>query len=316
MRTIAVLNYKGGVGKTTFTICVSQALAMSGFRVLAIDNDSQHHLSLVLEEEQSANGQPPLSIRDIYRSSVGIAGKKLMDSIIETRLRNFHIIPSHAELSGNDIRDPQILKKAIEYCSLNRFYDYIIIDNSPGIDILQETALHAADEIFVPTELSYFAVNGIIELHRILAKRFRDCCGITKIIPNGFRGTNRQLEYLEALQELYSEKITKTMVPYDTVFDTCMKEQKTLFVHKLFSKAAAHYLKLIHELFDLDEKKVWEQVCDVKQNHLRSEARQRFFEQQKKILKDEEPDENKKLQQHLDAQIELEDLPFMGGEEY
>jgi chromosome partitioning protein len=313
MRTIAVLNYKGGVGKTTFTISVSQALAMSGFRVLAIDNDSQHHLSLVLDEE----GQRTPSIRDIYRSSVGIAGKKLLDAIVETSLRNFHIIPSHAELSGHDIKDPHILEKAIEYCSLNRFYDFIMIDNSPGIDMLQETALHAADDIFVPTELSYFAVNGIIELHRILEKRFRDCCGITKIIPNAYKGTNRQNEYLEALQKLYPGKLTETLIPYDMVFDACMKEQKTLFVHKLFSKAAAHYLKLIHELFDLDEKKVWEQVCDVKQSQLRSEARQRVFEQQRKSLRDgEEPDEDNKFQQHLETQIQYEDMPFAGNDEY
>ena len=311
MQTIAVLNYKGGVGKTTFTISVSQALAMAGFRVLAIDNDSQHHLSLVVD----GDGQRSPSVRDIYRSSVGIAGKKLLDAIIETKLRNFHIVPSHAELSGHDIKDPSILRKAIEYCSLSRFYDYIIIDNSPGIDILQEVALRAADEIFVPTELSYFAVNGIIELHRIIEKRFRDCCGITKIIPNGFRGTNRQQEYLDALSALYGDKITETYVPYDTVFDTCMKEQKTLFVHKLFSKAAAHYLKLIHELFELDEKKVWEQVCDVKQGQLRSEARQRFFEQQKKALADE-PDENKTLRQHLQSQVLPDEMPFAGGEEY
>jgi chromosome partitioning protein len=308
MRTIAVLNYKGGVGKTTFTISVSQALAMAGFRVLAIDNDCQHHLSLVVD----GSDQRSMSIRDIYRSSVGIAGKKLMDAIVETRLRNFHIIPSHAELSGHDIKDTHILEKAIDYACLSRFYDYILIDNSPGIDILQETSLHAANEIFVPTELSYFAVNGIIELHRILEKRFRGCCPITKIIPNGYKGTNKQNEYLEALHNLYREKITETYVPYDTVFDTCMKEQKTLFIHKLFSKAAAHYLKLIHELFELDEKKVWEQVCDVKQGQLRSEARQRFFEQQKKVLKDDVLEEDKKLQLHMQTQMSQEDMPFAG----
>ncbi|MDR0305434.1 MAG: ParA family protein [Chitinispirillales bacterium] len=315
MRTIAVLNYKGGVGKTTFTISTSQALAMSGFRVLAIDNDSQHHLSLLLDED----GQRPLSIRDIYRSSVGVAGKKLMDSIVETNLRNFHVIPSHAELSGHDIRDPYILQKAIGYCSLNRFYDFILIDNSPGIDLLQETALHAADEIFVPTELSYFAVNGIIELHRILAKRFRDCCSITKIIANGYRGTNKHDEYLEALKSLYPEKITETYIPYDTVFDTCMKEQKTLFIHKLFSKAAAHYLKLIHELFDLDEKKVWEQVCDVKQSQLRNEARQRIFDQQKKGQAQgggPEGEENSKLKLHFQRQTESDDNPFFKNSRY
>ncbi|MCL2184142.1 MAG: ParA family protein [Chitinispirillia bacterium] len=311
MRTIAVLNYKGGVGKTTFTISVSQALAMAGFRVLAIDNDSQHHLSLVVD----GNGQRVPSIRDVYRSSVGIAGKKILDSITQTRLRNFHIIPSHAELSGHDVKDTSILQKAMEYSCLNRFYDFVMIDNSPGIDILQETAMRAADEIFVPTELSYFAVNGIIELHRILEKRFRDCCPITKIVPNGYKGTNKQDEYLSALQSLYREKITETFIPYDTVFDTCMKEQKTLFIHKLFSKAAAHYLKLIHELFNLDEKRVWSQVCDVKQVHLRGEARQRFFDQQKKSLQDE-PEENKTLLQHIQTQVVFEDIPFVAKTDF
>ncbi|MDR0330359.1 MAG: hypothetical protein LBH93_01435, partial [Chitinispirillales bacterium] len=59
---------------------------------------------------------------------------------------------------------------------------------------------------------------------------------------------------------------------------------------------------------------VWEQVCDVKQNHLRSEARQRFFEQQKKALLDE-PEENKALSHHLQTQVELEGMPFSGARE-
>ncbi|MFP4164874.1 MAG: ParA family protein [Chitinispirillaceae bacterium] len=279
MKSIAVLNYKGGVGKTTFTICVSQALAMAGFRVLAIDNDSQHNLSLLL-----SNKQDTPTIRDVYRSSVGIAGKKLMDAIQETELRNFHIVASHAELSINDIKDPEILQKVIRYCSLHKFYDYILIDNSPGIDVLQEVAAHAADEVFIPTELSFFAVNGIQELHRVISSRFKDECPITRIIPNGYKNTHRQNEYLAKLISLYSRKVTRTLIPYDPVFDLCMKEGKTLFIHRLFSKAAAYYLKLVHELFDLNEKNVWKQVHDVQHLKLRSEARQRYFQQHREHI--------------------------------
>ncbi|MFP4015266.1 MAG: ParA family protein [Chitinispirillaceae bacterium] len=279
MKTIAVLNYKGGVGKTTFTICVSQALAIAGFRVLAIDNDSQHNLSLLLSKKRHSP-----NIQDVYRSSVGIAGKKLMDAIQETDLRNFHIVTSPAELSINDIKDPLILQKVIKYCSLHKFYDYIIIDNSPGIDVLQEVAAHAADEVFVPTELSFFAVNGIGELHRAVSSKFRDECPITRIIPNGYKNTHRQNEYLAELITKYSRKVTRTMIPYDPVFDKCIKERTTLFIHHLFSKAAAYYLKLVHELFDLDEKKVWKQVHNVKDMQLRSEARQKSFKQHKRRL--------------------------------
>ena len=91
-----------------------------------------------------------------------------------------------------------------------------------------------------------------------------------------------------------------------------MKEQKTLFVHKLFSKAAAHYLKLIHELFDLDEKKVWEQVCDVKQNQLKNEARQRFFDQQKKAYVYSE-DEDSKVELHFQRHTNCDDTPFQNN---
>ncbi len=272
MKVISILNYKGGVGKTTFTINVSQALALIGFRVLAIDNDSQHNLSLLLNKEIVYP-----NIRDIYRCSVGMAGKKMLDAIHETGLRNFHVITSHTQLSTNDIKDPYILQKAITFSSLHRFYDFIIIDNSPGIDTIQEASVHAADEVFIPTELSFFALNGIDELHKVFEEKFRDDCTVTKIIPNCFRNTKRQNEYLEMLKEKHPQKVTETTIPYDPVFDFCIKEGKTLFIHRLFSKAAAYYLKLIHELFDLDEQNTWNQVVHKRNHELRSEARERFF---------------------------------------
>jgi chromosome partitioning protein len=275
MKTIAVLNYKGGVGKTTFAISVSQALALSGYRVLAIDNDSQHNLSLLLGD----NIYYP-NIRDVYRStSVGMASKKLKLAIRESDLAHLHLITAPTQLCASDIRDPHILKKAITYTTLHRYYDFIIIDNSPGIDIIQENAIHAADEIFVPTELSFYAINGIREMHAILADRFRDACNITKIVPNFFKNTKRQNEYLDQLTNLYPYKVTDTAIPYDTVFDLCMKEGKTLFLHHLYSKAAAYYLKLIHELFNFSEDETWDRVMTKRKEKRSSDARKRYYKQ-------------------------------------
>ncbi len=275
MKTIAVLNYKGGVGKTTFAISVSQALALSGYRVLAIDNDSQHNLSLLL----GGNIFYP-NIRDVYRSSsVGGAGKNLKGAIRESDLKNLHLITAHTHLCAIDIKDPHILEKAIQYTALERYYDFILIDNSPGIDIIQENAIHAADEIFVPTELSFFAVNGIREMHSILAEKFRDDCDITKIVPNFFKNTRRQIEYLDQLKNLYPDKLTDTSIPYDTVFDLCMKEGKTIFLNRLYSKAAAYYLKLIHELFNFSEEEIWKRVMAERNKKRSSDARERYYKQ-------------------------------------
>lgn len=272
MKTIAVLNYKGGVGKTTFTISVSQALALIGFRVLAIDNDSQHNLSLLLGEKIIYP-----NIRDIYRSTIGNAAQYLSKAITRTKIANLDLVTSHNLLCTQDIKDPFILDKVIKFSSLEKFYDFIIIDNSPGIDIIQEASLHAADELFVPTELSYFGMNGLSEMSKILADRYRDDCMISKIIPNFYKNTKSQNEYLDQLRATYSDKVTKTTIPYDTTFDMCMKDGKTLFLNRLYSKAAAYYLKLVHELFDLDEDDAWEKVLEERNKKLSEEARTRFF---------------------------------------
>ena len=275
MKTIAVLNYKGGVGKTTFAISVSQALALAGYKVLAIDNDSQHNLSLLLGEDIYYP-----NIRDIYRSSsVGMAGKKFMSAIRQSDLPNLHVIMAHPQLCGMDIRDPYLLQKTMTYTALHRYYDFVLIDNSPGIDILQESAIHAADEIFVPTELSFFALSGLREMHALLKDKFRDDCSITKIIPNFYRDTKQQNEYINQISRLYPGKVTDTTLPYDSVFDLCMREGKTLFIHRLFSKAAAYYLKLIHELFNLSEDETWNMVKNKRSKKLSSEARSRYYHQ-------------------------------------
>ncbi len=275
MRTIAVVNYKGGVGKTVFSICIAQALAITGYRVLTIDNDCQHNLSLVLGE-----GTFPRDIRAVYQNSVGNAGMMMLQAIRETRLRNLHVLTSNAELCNADVKDPQILRKAMSYCSLSRFYDYVIIDNHPGLDVLQETAVDAADELFIPTELSHFALSGINELNGLIASRFRnrDKKHLIRIIPNFYKGTKRQDAYLEQLRAEYGKCVTATTLPYDSVFEACMKDRKTLFINHLFSKAAAYYLKLIHELFDLSEEETWEHVQKTRKEAITNTAREHYYE--------------------------------------
>jgi len=278
MKIISIINSKGGVGKTTFTVSISQALAISGFKVLAIDNDSQHNLTYLLGEKLF---HP--NIRDIYRSSIKTARQNFMYSIRETGLSNLHIITSQSELQYNDVRDPFILAKIIKFCDLSRFYDFVLIDNPSGLDLLQEASIHASDEIFVPTDLSYFAINGIKETYAKIDARFKNTYTISKIIPNAYRNLKPHNHYISVLNKLFPDTVTKTHIPYDPVFDMCMKDGKTLFIHRLYSKAAAYYLKLIHELFNLDEDETWEKVMEKRQKSLKKEARKRYFVQKEGI---------------------------------
>jgi chromosome partitioning protein len=272
MRTVSVLNHKGGVGKTTFTGCTAQALALSGFRVLVVDNDSQHNLSAMF----GCSVQTP-NIRDVYRSNGKDALHLFLKAIRKTEIDDLHVITASNMLSESDIHDLTHLKKCLVSCRLERFYDYLLIDNAPGMDRLQAVSIHASDEIFVPTELKQFAVDGIVEIEKILHYRFPECGGISKIIPNFYKNVKRQNTYIAALNTLFPGKVTKTAIPADSVFDELITEGKILFLHRLYSKGAAYYLKIMHELINLSEDDVWERMLEKRNRRLSEEARERFY---------------------------------------
>jgi chromosome partitioning protein len=272
VKIVSVLNYKGGVGKTTLSACAGQALALTGFRVLAIDNDPQHNLTSML----GGSTLKP-TIRDVYHAhTIGHASQQLLKAARKTNVANLHVIPSTGELCTNDIKDPLLLQKCFAYSKLERFYDFAIIDNSPGMDILQEAAIHASTDIFVPTELSQFALDGVGEMHDMLVRRFGGKRTITKIIPNFYRNVKAHDSFVASFKERFPDKVTETMIPFDSVFDTLVKEGKVLFVHRLSSRAAAFYLKLVHELFNLDEKATWALVMSRRTERLNNEATQRL----------------------------------------
>ncbi len=272
MKIVSVLNYKGGVGKTTLSACTGQALALTGFRVLAIDNDPQHNLTSML----GADLHKPV-IRDVYHAtSIGSASQLLLKSSRKTNVANLHVVPSTGELCANDIKDPLVLQKCFAFSRLDRFYDFAIIDNSPGMDVLQEAAINASSDIFVPTELSQFALDGVGEMREMLLRRFGDAHAISKIIPNFYRSVKAHDSFIAALREKFPGKVTETSIPFDSVFDTLVREGKILFVHRLSSRAAAFYLKLVHELFDLDEQTTWNRVMNRRKERLGNEAAQRL----------------------------------------
>jgi chromosome partitioning protein len=275
MKIVSVLNHKGGVGKTTFAGSTAQALALVGYRVLAIDNDSQHNLSTML----GVGVQSP-SIRDVYLAPEEHAPSILLKAIRTTEIQDLHVVTAASGLCDGDVTDTNFLKKCMEKCALQRFYDVVIIDNAPGMDRLQASAIMACDEIFVPTELKQFAVDGIVEMEKMLTARFPHGGRISRIIPNFYRNTKRQNSFISALKTMFPGKIVQTAIPVDPVFDEVITENKVLFLHRFSSKGAAYYLKLIHELFDLEEEKVWDMVIEKRNDRKKDEARQRFFDNQ------------------------------------
>jgi cellulose biosynthesis protein BcsQ len=251
---------------------VAQALALAGCKVLAIDNDSQHNLSSLLN-----TGVKHPNILDVYRSAPSSAPKLFLGSIVRTGLPDLHIVTSCGDLLDEAVNDVYHLKNTIDACGLERYYDFILIDNAPGLDRLQTAAVNASDEIFVPTELRQFAVDGLVEMERTLKVRCPQGGRITKIIPNYYRNIRRHNTFLAALGTMFPGKVTSTCIPIDPVFDEVVTEGKILFLHRLYSRGAACYIKLAHELFMLDEERVWDTVVNKRDEHIRERARERYY---------------------------------------
>jgi cellulose biosynthesis protein BcsQ len=217
---------------------------------------------------------------DVYRAGEKDAPAVFLKSVRKTGVPDVHIATASSGLVDGDVMDIMYLRRCLASCGLGRFYDFVLIDNAPGLGTLQMAAVHASDEIFVPTELRQFAVDGLVEMEKMLQENHPAAAPITRIVPNFYRDTKRQNTFIMALNRLFPGRVTRTAIPNDTVFDELVTEGKILFLHRLYSKGAAYYLKIMHELFDLEEEEVWETMLEKRRQRMSDEARERYFARQ------------------------------------
>jgi len=180
LRKIAVLNQKGGVGKTTTVANVAAALAMNGQRVLAIDFDPQAHLTIhfgVDTEEQCAGSYEVLT-----------KSADLKDSIVAVR-ENLFLLRANTDLVGAEselisvVGRETILREAIE--PIGKDYDYLIIDCPPSLGLLTLNTLVAVDEVFIPVQPHFLALQGfgkLLETVMLVSKRINPSLKITGIL--------------------------------------------------------------------------------------------------------------------------------------
>ena len=213
-RTLAVVNQKGGVGKTTTAINLGTALAAVGRKVLIVDLDPQGNASTGLG----------VAVRDRARSTYDLIMRQatLGGVTVATSVPRVSITPGSVELSGVDLElvdasdRTHHLKAALE-TSEGRAFDYILIDCPPALNLLTVNAMVAADAVLVPLQCEFFALEGLSQLLKTIEKVKQSLNKTLKIegivLTMYDRRNNLSAQVAEDVRQTLGDIVFKTVIP-------------------------------------------------------------------------------------------------------
>ena len=250
MRKIACQNLKGGTGKTTTVVSLASCLAGKGKKVLVLDVDVQGNI------KESFGIDHKLTIYDllIYDAFVDDCIVKARDNI-DCIISNNTLASCELQLSAMPRRE-ETLKIRMRHIDQAARYDFILIDCSPSLSLLNQNALLYADEIIIPISMDYLAMLGatqVIDNLAMIKKYYEKQLIITGVIPTFYeKRTNMSQEVMEALQDTYKEKVFPA-VRLDTKIKQASSAKQTIFETDKQSRGAEDYNQICEVL--LDEKK-------------------------------------------------------------
>ena len=249
---IAIVNQKGGVGKTTTCINLASGLARKNFKVLIIDLDPQSNASLGLNVNVD---QFSSSIYDVLVNNLD-----LEQAIIPTYVKNLDIAPASSLLTGAqleiaDLLGRERLLRTSVWKMLNahiRYYDYILMDCSPSLNLLTINGLVAAQCVLVPIQAHYFSLEGMKELFSTL-KVVRDrinpgleILGILPCIVDIRKKLSREM--LDQLKDYFKEKMFKTVIRMNSALAEASAYGQSIFDFSPTCNGAKDYAQLVDEV--------------------------------------------------------------------
>ncbi|MGB9642698.1 MAG: ParA family protein, partial [Candidatus Ratteibacteria bacterium] len=212
VRKIAIINQKGGSGKTTTVVNLGAAVAEKGFKVLLIDLDPQAHSTIHLGFEPFKLEK---SVYDVLVNEVSPA-----EIIIETHVKNLFLLPAKIELASaeiemvNTIGREIVLREALK--KTGNHYDYLFIDCPPSLGLLTLNALTTASEIIIPIQAEFFALEGLtklIQTVQLVTERINPSTHISGVLITMFdKRKNICKEVAEKVKEHFGAKVFKTKI--------------------------------------------------------------------------------------------------------
>ncbi len=243
-KTVAVVNQKGGVGKSTTCINLCCALKSRNKRVLLCDCDPQGNSTSGMGVDKMAGP----STYDVLMNGVMAEA-----AIVKTKYGD--VLPSNRELSGALIElvgaseREYVLKQALEPVTNN--YDFIFIDCPPSLELLTLNALCAADSILVPVQCEYFALEGLTDLMGTLKnvnKQLNTELYLEGILLTMYDSrTNLSVEVESEIRQYFGAKVYTTQIPRNVRISEAPSHGKPVIVYDKYSKGTRAYLRFASE---------------------------------------------------------------------
>ena len=258
-RVLTVANQKGGVGKTTTTVNIAAALAQAGLRVLVVDIDPQGNASTALGIDHHAD------VPSIY--DVLVDGKAIVDVVQEcVDVPNLWCVPATIDLAGAEIelvslvaREMRMQRALTAYIDGTpdrgeERYDYVLIDCPPSLGLLTVNAFVAADEVFIPIQCEYYALEGLSQLLKnveLIKSHLNPGLHVSTILLTMYDGRTRlSAQVAEEVRTHFPDHVLRTTVPRSVRISEAPSHGQTVMTYDPSSSGALSYLEAAGELAD------------------------------------------------------------------
>lgn len=256
-KIIAVVNQKGGVGKTTSTVNLAASVALKGQRVLLIDIDPQGNATSGLG----------INKRELKASSYDVIVNALpAENVIKkTEFENLWLLPSHMNLAGAELelvdmqRRESKIKNAV--APVKSQFDYIFLDCPPSLGLITLNALCAADSVLVPIQCEYYALEGLSQLMatiRQVKRLYNPMIEMEGVLLTMYDGRlNLTHQVVNELKRFFPQKVYSTVIPRNVKLSEAPSYGQPIHYYDKNSKGAAAYDALADEFLKMNGKGVY-----------------------------------------------------------